>query len=117
MTAAGIKPAKLAGAPPGLLPKLLRLPDWLFRRIARRMLAVDPEARSSMWDDLNLGRLTEIDEFQGAILSLAEQTGVKVPLTRKIVDLVRQAESRGAGSPRLRPDQIAADPIKIGMPP
>lgn len=32
---------------------------------ASRMLAVDPEARSSMWDDLIRGRVTEIDEFQG----------------------------------------------------
>jgi 2-dehydropantoate 2-reductase len=110
MAATGIKPAKLAGAPPSLLPKILRLPDWLFRRIARRMLAVDPEARSSMWDDLALGRLTEIDEFQGAIVHLSDQTGIRAPLTRKIVDLVRQAEVRGTGSPKLDPAQIAPDP-------
>lgn len=106
MAAARIKPAKLAGAPPALLPTILRLPDWLFRAVARRMLAVDPEARSSMWDDLILGRLTEIDEFQGAILRLAAQNGIKVPLTRRIVELIRQAESAGAGSPGLRPEQI-----------
>jgi len=110
MAAANIKPAKLAGVPPGLLPGILRLPDWLFRRIARRMLDVDPEARSSMWDDLQLGRLTEIDEFQGAILGLSERTGMNVPLTRKIVDLVRQAEHQNIGSPKLDPAQIAPDP-------
>lgn len=110
MSAAGIRPAKLAGAPPSLLPRILRLPDWLFRRIARRMLDVDPEARSSMWDDLMLRRTTEIDEFQGAVLQLAAQIGTKVPLTRRIVDLVRQAESRKDGSPRLRPEQVATDP-------
>jgi len=110
MTAANIKPAKLAGAPPSWLPRILRLPDWLFRRIARRMLAVDPEARSSMWDDLSLGRPTEIGEFQGAILQLSDRTGIKAPLTRKIVDLVRQAEADGIGSPKLDPDRIDADP-------
>jgi 2-dehydropantoate 2-reductase len=110
MTATGIQPAKLAGAPPSWLPTILRLPDWLFRRIAQRMLAVDAQARSSMWDDLALGRLTEIDELQGAILRLSDKIGTRAPLTRKIVDLVRQAESRGVGSPRLDPDRIAADP-------
>lgn len=110
MAAAGINPAKLAGVPPGLLPKILRLPDWLFRRVASRMLAVDPEARSSMWDDLSLGRPTEIDEFQGAILRLSEQTGSKAPLTRRVVKMIREAETQKAGSPRLNPDQIATDP-------
>lgn len=41
--------------------------------LARRMLAIDPEARSSMWDDLQRGRPTEIDELQGAILRLADR--------------------------------------------
>ena len=36
----------------GAIPRILRLPDWLFRRVARRMLAIDPQARSSMWEDL-----------------------------------------------------------------
>ncbi|MGE0279313.1 MAG: 2-dehydropantoate 2-reductase [Rhizobiaceae bacterium] len=109
MSAAGIKPAKLAGAPPSLLPRILRLPDWLFRRIARRMLDVDPEARSSMWDDLVLRRTTEIDEFQGAVLRLAAQTGTKVPLTRRIVELVQHAEAAKEGSPRLRPEEVVTD--------
>ena len=37
MKASHIAPARIGGLRPGLLPKLLRLPDWLFRLVARRM--------------------------------------------------------------------------------
>ncbi|MDX8468432.1 2-dehydropantoate 2-reductase [Mesorhizobium sp. VK23B] len=110
MKAAGIKPARIAALPPALLPKVLRLPDWLFKLLARRMLAIDPNARSSMWDDLQRGRPTEIDELQGAILRLAQKTGVPVPLTKRIVALVRRAEADKRGSPGLTPDEVSGGP-------
>lgn len=106
MGANQIRPAKLAGVPPRLLPAILRLPDWLFTRIARRMLAIDPEARSSTWEDLMRGRATEIGEFQGAILRLAEKSGTPVPLTRRIVEAVRDAEAAKAGPPALEPSHL-----------
>jgi 2-dehydropantoate 2-reductase len=109
LKAAGIRPARIEGVPPGAIPRILRLPGWLFRRVAGRMLAIDPEARSSMWEDLVAGRPTEIDHLQGAILALAAKTRVRVPLTQRIVRLVKEAEAARAGSPRLTPEQ-ASDP-------
>jgi len=106
MKATGIRPARIAGLRPALLPKVLRLPDWLFRRLARRMLAIDPQARSSMWDDLQRGRPTEIGELQGAVLGLAERTGVAAPLTKRVAELLRQAEQEGRGSPGLTPEAL-----------
>jgi 2-dehydropantoate 2-reductase len=106
LKAAGIHPARIEGVPPGAIPRILRLPDWLFRRVARRMLAIDPEARSSMWEDLERRRTTEIDFLQGAILALAGKTGVRVPLGEHIVRLVKEAEAARAGSPGLRPEQV-----------
>jgi ketopantoate reductase len=47
-----------------LIAFALRFPDRIFRLLARRMLAVAPEARSSMWEDLGAGRRTEIDYIQ-----------------------------------------------------
>lgn len=101
MKAAGIRPGRVAGPPPALLPTILRLPDFLFLRLAKRMLAIDPQARSSMWEDLQQRRKTEIDELQGTILRLAAEGGVQAPLTERITALVKQAEERGEGSPRL----------------
>jgi hypothetical protein len=92
MKASRIAPARIGGLRPGLLPKLLRLPDWLFRLVARRMLAIDPQARSSMWDDLQRGRPTEIGDLQGTVLSLAEKAGTPAPLLKRVTALVRQAE-------------------------
>ena len=107
LKAVGVRPLPVEGAPPRALPLLLRLPDWLFRLIARRMLAIDPRARSSMWEDLARRRPTEIDYLQGAVLALAEKAGTAAPVTRRIVSLMKDAEAAGAGSPALRPDQVA----------
>jgi 2-dehydropantoate 2-reductase len=108
LKAAGVQPARIENVPPGAIPMILRLPDILFRLVARRMLAIDPHARSSMWEDLRLRRPTEIDHLQGAILTLADKAGVAAPLTERIARLIKGAESAGAGSPRLGPTQVAS---------
>ena len=113
MKACRIEPARIAGLRPALLPKMLRLPDWLFKLLARRMLAIDPEARSSMWDDLQRGRPTEIDELQGAILGLAKKAATPAPLVARVAALVREAEARKQGSPGLVPGQVRPIPRKV----
>ncbi|TPN84134.1 2-dehydropantoate 2-reductase [Mesorhizobium sp. CU2] len=110
MKASGIAPARIAALPSSLLPKVLRLPDWLFGILARRMLAIDPRARASMWDDLKRGRPTEIDELQGAVIRLARQTGTPTPVNQRVTTLVRQAEAEKRGPPGLRPDAVAGVP-------
>ncbi len=95
---AGIRPAKVAVLPPALLVPLLRLPTPLFRLIASKMLKIDPEARSSMWEDLQHGRSTEIDYINGAVVQLARAHGTAAPRNQKIIDLIRQAEQHGAAS-------------------
>ncbi|MGY8666218.1 2-dehydropantoate 2-reductase [Bradyrhizobium sp. UFLA05-109] len=106
MTAADIKPVSATPIPPRWTPTLLRLPDMIFNVILGRTMKIDPEARSSMWQDLKQGRKTEIDYLQGAIIALADQHGVDVPLCRRIAALIREAESAGQGPPRLTPRQI-----------
>ena len=107
LKAGGVKPARIERVAPGMVPRILRLPDWLFRRVAQRMLAIDPQARSSMWEDLYRRRPTEIDYLQGAVLALAREHRVPAPLTERIIALVREAEGARRGSPELGPDQIA----------
>jgi 2-dehydropantoate 2-reductase len=106
LEAAGIRPARIEGVPPSAVPRILRLPNWLFRRVAGRLLAIDPEARSSMWEDLRAGRVTEIDYLQGAIAGLAAKHRVRVPVTERIVALVKRAETARSGLPSLEPHQI-----------
>ena len=88
MQQAGIKPAKVAAAPPRALPHLLRLPNWLFRLAAARMLRIDDAARSSMWDDVQQGRTTEVDDLCGAVVRLAAQHGMQAPRNLAMCKLV-----------------------------
>ena len=81
---------------PKLTPHVLRLPTWLFNRVAAQMVKIDPQARSSMWDDLDRGRPTEVDYLNGEVVRLAEANGVQAPINAKICELVHAAE-RGSG--------------------
>ena len=87
--------AKLTPVPPRLMPRLLELPDRVFAVLARRTIAIDPHARSSMWDDLESGRRTEIDHLQGEIVALAQRLGRAAPINASLAELVRAAEAGG----------------------
>lgn len=91
--AAGLKPVKHTPIPPEWLPALLTVPDAVFKRVFGRMLAIDPLARSSMWDDLQAGRPTEIDYLNGEIVALAREHGTRAPVNERLVDLLHEAES------------------------
>jgi len=106
--AEGIKPVSPTQIPAAWMPPLLRLPDPIFEALLGRTMKIDPEARSSMWEDLKQGRRTEIDYLQGVITEIAERRGLAAPLSRRIVELIRQAERDARGSPRLTPAQIRA---------
>ena len=93
MRRAGIRPARLTALPPRLMVRLLPVPDALFGRVAGQVLAVDPMARSSMADDLALGRRTEIDWLCGEIVSLGRKIGVATPVNARLTELIRAAES------------------------
>ena len=110
LRAAGIRPAPVEGLPPRLIAFALRLPDVLFRLAARGMMAMDRNARSSMWEDLRARRPTEIDYIQGEIVRLAEKHGVQAPLNRRVMQLIKDAEIAGQGSPALPPERVAASP-------
>jgi len=91
LRAAGIVPARVTPVPPRWLPGLLRLPTPLFRVLAARMLRIDAQARSSMADDLRLGRRTEVDALCGEVTRLAQRHGVAAPLNAHMVELLERA--------------------------
>jgi 2-dehydropantoate 2-reductase len=102
----GIRPVSPTPVPAGWTPHLLRVPDRLFAALLGSTMKIDADARSSMAEDLQRGRRTEIDYLQGAIIAIAERRGLQVPLSRRVVELVKQAEAAGKGSPGLTPQQI-----------
>ncbi len=95
LKAADIPLAQLTRVRPEWLPALLSVPDFLFRRLARQMVAIDPLARSSTWEDLEAGRTTEIDWINGEVLRLAASLGQAAPVNAALVVLVKAAELGG----------------------
>ncbi|WP_068304177.1 2-dehydropantoate 2-reductase [Pararhodobacter sp. CCB-MM2] len=83
--------ARLSPLPAAWLPGVLRLPDRLFALLARQMLAIDPKARSSMADDLTLGRKPEIDAINGEVARLAKRLGRSAPVNQRLMALVEEA--------------------------
>ncbi|MBA8899322.1 2-dehydropantoate 2-reductase [Phyllobacterium sp. P30BS-XVII] len=94
MQAHSIVAARVQGVSPAILRLILLLPNFLFRRVARKILAIDPRARSSMWEDFSRGRTTEIDYLQGVIVQLAREKNIPTPLAEKVIACVRQAEGQ-----------------------
>ncbi len=100
LKAAGRPVVSTTPLPAWMMPHILRLPTPLFKRIAARMLTIDPSARTSMAYDLSAGRQTEIDSLQGEIVRLGQQTGVPTPICAHVADLIRKAPENP-----LLPDQ------------
>lgn len=92
--------------PAQLVARILRMSDALFSFIAPRLIKVDAEARSSMWDDLQRRRLTEIDALNGEIVALAAKNGGRAPVNEVVVRLVKEAEAANAGSPGLSSTEL-----------
>lgn len=108
LRAAKVKTRRFGPLPVQLFPWVLGLPTPALRVVLAAQLRVDPEARSSMWDDLQRGRKTEVEELNGEIVRLALATGMDAPLNRRLVELVHRAEARGPGSPNLRAAELGA---------
>ncbi len=102
---AGIEPAAFGKTPADKMIKILRLPNFLYRIIMNMIVKIDANARSSMLDDLEMGRVSEIDYLQGEIVRLAEKTGQSAPVNQAVLDLVNAAFKSGA-SPKLSGREI-----------
>lgn len=99
--------ARIEGVNPKLIPFALRLPTPVFRLVARKMLDIHPEARSSMWEDMERGRPTEIDYLQGAVIDLARKAGLEAPIAEQVVTLVKAREKSGPPPKAVTPEEIA----------
>ena len=98
--AAAIQPADFGGNSPQKMIRVLRLPTFLYKIIMNFVVKIDDNARSSMLDDLEAGRMAEIEYLQGEVVRLADKTGSRAPICAAIRDLVLQAFAKGA-SPKM----------------
>ena len=98
--------ATFNGRAPRALLRIMSRPDWLYRIIMDRIVKIDRKARSSMLDDLQLGRSSELDYLQGEVVRRAEQRGIDVPVNRAVMNAAQQAFAEKK-SPRLSGAQMA----------
>lgn len=104
MACEAIVPAQLALASPRAMTYILRLPNFIFTRVATKMLRMDPSARSSMWDDVQKGKITEVDDLCGAVVRLAAKHGIAAPVNAKMCELMathRKGQRVGGRALRL----------------
>ncbi|AXT59899.1 2-dehydropantoate 2-reductase [Aquimarina sp. AD10] len=91
-----IRLPKLTAVHAHYLPLVLRLPNFIFNRVAKKMLAIDPTVRTSMWWDLSQGKLTEIDHLNGAIVTIAKRLNIPCPANHCIIGLIKNAEQQNS---------------------
>ena len=97
---AGIEVGSFGRTSPKKAINILRKPNWLYETISSNILKIDDSARSSMLDDLEAGKVSEINYLQGEIVQLAEETLQTAPINQVILEAV-QAAFRTGQSPRL----------------
>ncbi len=70
--------------------------DWeeYFRYLLERQLPPTAGHRSSMLQDLERGKRTEIDYLNGAIVGLGKRKGIKTPVNETIVRIVKALEAK-----------------------
>lgn len=103
----GVEMIQYTAIKPKLVPKSLLLPNFIFKVLASKMIAIDPEARSSMWEDIQLERKTEIEFLNGAVANLGKELGVATPVNQKILELIHQKESKKAVTVDMLLDVVA----------
>ena len=105
LAANNIKIGSFNGSDPQKFSKLMGLPDFLFKLTFQKKVKVDAAARSSMLDDLEAGKPSEIDFLQGAIINLAKSSGQNVPVNQAIYDAT-QAAFKAGKSPKMSGAEI-----------
>ena len=93
---------RITSLPASWLPTMLVLPDFIFKRIANKMLAIDPTVRTSMYWDLLQGKPSEIDFLNGAVVHHAQKLKLVCPANQLMVQLIKRCET-GSQSQQIAP--------------
>jgi 2-dehydropantoate 2-reductase len=90
--AMGIRLPKITKVSAQMIPRVLSLPNWLFQHIAKSMVDIDPEAKLSMWWDIEHHRKTEIDYINGATIKHGKRLGIPTPMNQTVLTQIKILE-------------------------
>lgn len=104
---------KVTSVPAEMIPWILRLPNFIFKRVANSMLEIDPQVRTSMWWDISQGKMTEIDHLNGVVIDAGHRLEISCQINRNITQLIKQVEQRQDKD--TRPVYSAKDLCKVAF--
>lgn len=87
-----IRLPKVANIPNEKIPMVLKLPTWLFKIVAQKMLKIDPKVRTSMWWDLKAGKQTEIDYLHQKVVEQANILSIPCAVNQWLVAQIKTVE-------------------------
>jgi len=58
------------------------------------LMGMNPEGKTSMLQDVEAGRKTEVEMFAGKVISLGKQYNVPTPVNQRLFDLIREIEAK-----------------------
>ena len=90
-----IKLPQINAVPGRWIPRIMKLPNFIFNIVGKNMIDIDPTARLSMWWDLNNGRSTEIAFINGALVAAGKEMGLACPANEAVVKLIQKVEGSG----------------------
>lgn len=100
-----IEIGRFNGRSPKAVIKLLKLPNVLYRILMDHIVKIDAKARSSMLDDLEIGRKSEIEYLQGEIVRQGKILGIETSANSNVLDAINSAFEKGM-SPKLSGTEI-----------
>jgi hypothetical protein len=94
LRAHGIEPKSAIKIPMSVTAYVMESPDPVFNATFGRVLKVNAHAKSSMLDDVQQGRGTEVAHLQGHIIKLAKELEppIKVPFNDLCLRLIQNLE-------------------------
>ena len=66
----------------------------------RTLQGLGPESKTSMLQDVEAGRKTEVDAFAGTMIRLGQETGIPVPVNQTLYRLLKALEGKRGDAPQ-----------------
>ena len=57
------------------------------------LLDISPQGKTSMLQDIEAGRKTEVEMFAGKVIELGKQIDIPTPINQQLFDLIKKMEA------------------------
>jgi 2-dehydropantoate 2-reductase len=64
------------------------------KRFDKILMDINPQGKTSMLQDVEAGRKTEVEMFAGKVIALGRQHNVPTPVNQRLFDLIKKIEAK-----------------------